>query len=898
MTRAPNERLILEAGEVDLAERQAWVGGDPVQLSGLEVRLLAYLALRPEVAVPRDELLREVWGYAGAHSRRAVDASVWRLRRKLERDPNQPRHLLTSHGEGYLFVPLQRPAAARSTAPLRPGPLVGRDELVARVREALDGRVVTLIGTPGVGKSRLALEMAYDQSCHAFIALEGPDTEEALDAAVLRGLGGAVEGIRRARGLRERVGSVAGALGPGLLVLDGAEHVPESLRAALPEWVSAAPELRVLLTAYGPIGVVSERAMPVPPLPLRDAVSLLCASAERHGAAPPSVEAGLALARRLDGLPLALELAGAHLALRSPDDLLQDLERDLSTLRPIHAGQRGLQAALAGAWSRLSSGARDLVVVASQLGGPAPRRLLVRIDPNADEHIAEAAQVGLLRREAGSTTRYGLLDAVRGFALAHGEPHDEARLLAAILAELRREPDPDLAGAALALGPEAPERAELTLTLATHLRRTEPVHRRLALLTDAIQPDLDPDLATSLQVHLCDAHLDDHDPHAALAAADAAVSAARDPDRRSVALGRLARAQLAAGQALDCLHSARASRDAGPADPIQATVARADALLAGLIAGDIDDDQPLLTLATCVQRLLDAGEGYEGLRMAEAEVIVLANLGQTAAAQRARARLVTYALRGRGAAPVIGHRHAAHHAWQDGRWSEALALTQRGRRAAVERGLTSRAQELEAFEARYRLHLGELEACEVIARRLLVADHDPAARSEGLAFLGLVALYTGAFGEAVDRLLEARAVGGPTRRLVLDSHLAFATIAAVLGGDARAPDLLATLGRRAEDRPERFDATRVAIPRLVLAVLALRRGDPEQARAHAAGLEGLAARCARYADALPQWLRTLAEGDVESVMREIERPDPRADPPRSPVDLDHRIRLLRWAEEP
>jgi len=93
-------------GEVRVDFRRAEVrrGGEPVELSALEYRLLAYMIDHRGELLTRDRLLDEVWGYDATPYTRTVDQHVSALRRKLEDNPSRPRHLLTQHGLGYKFV--------------------------------------------------------------------------------------------------------------------------------------------------------------------------------------------------------------------------------------------------------------------------------------------------------------------------------------------------------------------------------------------------------------------------------------------------------------------------------------------------------------------------------------------------------------------------------------------------------------------------------------------------------------------------------------------------------------------------------------------------------------------------------------------------------------------------
>jgi len=97
-------RLDLDAVVIDFVTRTAHSDGVPLSLTAREFELLQYLAERRGAVVTRQELLKMVWGYEESTLTRTVDIFIARLRRKLERDPKRPRHILTSHGDGYLLL--------------------------------------------------------------------------------------------------------------------------------------------------------------------------------------------------------------------------------------------------------------------------------------------------------------------------------------------------------------------------------------------------------------------------------------------------------------------------------------------------------------------------------------------------------------------------------------------------------------------------------------------------------------------------------------------------------------------------------------------------------------------------------------------------------------------------
>jgi DNA-binding response OmpR family regulator len=90
---------------VDLRLRRARAGRRPLDLSSREFELLEYLIDHADKVVTREELLSAVWGYGEAPLTRTVDNFVAKLRKKVERDPRDPRHILTVHGSGYRFIP-------------------------------------------------------------------------------------------------------------------------------------------------------------------------------------------------------------------------------------------------------------------------------------------------------------------------------------------------------------------------------------------------------------------------------------------------------------------------------------------------------------------------------------------------------------------------------------------------------------------------------------------------------------------------------------------------------------------------------------------------------------------------------------------------------------------------
>jgi len=89
---------------IDMRRSEVFRDGSPAGLSAKEFQLLRYLVENRGRTLSREELLKDVWGYPAAPSTRTVDVHVAWLRQKLEKDPKQPKYILTVHGQGYKFV--------------------------------------------------------------------------------------------------------------------------------------------------------------------------------------------------------------------------------------------------------------------------------------------------------------------------------------------------------------------------------------------------------------------------------------------------------------------------------------------------------------------------------------------------------------------------------------------------------------------------------------------------------------------------------------------------------------------------------------------------------------------------------------------------------------------------
>ncbi|MFF4253009.1 ATP-binding protein [Streptomyces sp. NPDC001663] len=311
--------------------------------------------------------------------------------------------------------------------PLEPDSFVGRTAELAGLARALDAaRLVTVTGAGGVGKSRLAARAAARCAPRDGVwrvELAPVRDPEFLDYAVVEALGLTDHTTRLPREtllahLAER---------QLLLVLDGFEHLVDACAGLVGELLGRAPGLRVLAAGRRPLAVAGERVFPLAPLGEDEAVALFADRAERHGVAAGDDPAVREVCRRLDGIPLAVELAAGRLRALSPGQLLERLDDRFRLLtgggRDALPRHRTLRTAIGWShelctpqerllWSRLSvfAGQFDLEAVEYVCSGHG-----LVADDVLDVLTELLAQSVVAREETPAGVRYRMLDTVRAY---------------------------------------------------------------------------------------------------------------------------------------------------------------------------------------------------------------------------------------------------------------------------------------------------------------------------------------------------------------------------------------------------------------------------------------------------------------------------------------------------
>ena len=383
-------------------ERALFEGDKPVRIGGRALEILIALLERHGQLLSKDELMERVWPKIFVQPSN-LTVHIAALRRALKDGEDGTRWIVNTVGRGYAFVgPVVRegarvpvPESGGTTSfgnlPSSLAPLLGRAACLANLKEALSlGRIITLVGPGGVGKTSLALAAAHEAGSGlnkdvCFLDLTSVESSQVAEAMSLAlGVDGSGDGVFASlfAGLRSR---------QLLLVLDGCESVIASAAYLVRQLLSNLNGLQVLATSREPLRIEGERvlrlrALDFPPPSVRPShhelltfpaaqlfVERAKASVQDFRVDETDTKDLAEICSRLDGLPLAIQLAAARVNALGVSGIVRRLSDPLRLLtggsRGTHPRQQSMRANLDWSYDLLTKTEQAVLGVLSTLEG-------------------------------------------------------------------------------------------------------------------------------------------------------------------------------------------------------------------------------------------------------------------------------------------------------------------------------------------------------------------------------------------------------------------------------------------------------------------------------------------------------------------------------------------------
>ncbi len=440
--------------ELDVARVTLRRDGREVKLEPQAFDVLVYLVEHRGEVVRKEQILDDVWGDRFV-SESALTTRIKSVRQALGDDGSRQAIIRTVHGRGYEFiatVEVLGPPALEDGPPAPPPnlilplamqTLIGRESLLERLAEALqDHRLITLVGPGGVGKTSVGLELARR------VADRYPDGVKLVELVTVGDEDATLETVATAIDVNFRRGSSIGdaiietlRLRCSLVLLDNCEHLVEPVASLAARIVREAPAVSIVATSREPLGLPGEQVWSVDPLSTGDAraaalpggldnAPAVALFVERASASDPGFaltdqnsDSVVEICRRLDGIPLGIELAAARARTIDLAEIAARLDERFSLLKASRRGgdprHRTMEDAISWSYDLLAPEEQDLFNALAVFAGPfdlASAESTCRSGDALDllTRLVERSMVSV-RRPASGGTRYELLETLREY---------------------------------------------------------------------------------------------------------------------------------------------------------------------------------------------------------------------------------------------------------------------------------------------------------------------------------------------------------------------------------------------------------------------------------------------------------------------------------------------------
>ncbi|MEW7009629.1 winged helix-turn-helix domain-containing protein [Lentilitoribacter sp. EG35] len=445
-------RFEFDGFELDLEKRELFDAGNEIIIEPKVFDLLTYMVLNRDRMLSKEELINAVWD--GRFISDSAVSTTIKFARKAVGDNGRDQHTIkTVFGRGFRFVkdPLVLESSDQGTVtsnkpvqkvnippvsnvPRRQGPFWGRDEEFVKLQNLVrEKALVSIVGPGGAGKSALSMEIgrwAQDHFSGGVWFCELATANEAqLESVILGTLDrSAGAGPVNAARIAERIGEA-----PTLLILDNCEHVIDAVARLTDELIQLLPALMLLTTSREELDVLGENIVRIGGLDFGSADAPAVRLFQSRAAEVSNFvdndenkETIRKITKRLEGLPLAIELAAPRLASYSPVELLEALDDQLSVLasRRRHSAARHSRMDDTITWSfdLLKENERNVLLSLGVFAGAFTMEAAIAVcgpfqAREAIHRLVQQSVVTFLPSDGEEASRFKLLEPIRQFCM-------------------------------------------------------------------------------------------------------------------------------------------------------------------------------------------------------------------------------------------------------------------------------------------------------------------------------------------------------------------------------------------------------------------------------------------------------------------------------------------------